>query len=137
MRRPNHASRFEGIAKTNLQASRASATETLQSQVNKAAKKRLSLSGLEVLHGRLSITSFIARYLRAQQRGSEFGLLGSKEPEYYSLRGQVPVSVALRKLLRPVESIYQSHIWQTAAHYPQLERVRRPVLKDLQRREWY
>ena len=31
----------------------------------------------------------VARYL--QQRGSEFGLLGSKEPEYYSLRGQVPV----------------------------------------------
>jgi hypothetical protein len=54
MRRPNHASRFEGIAKTNLQASRASDTETLQSQVNKAAKKRLSLSGLEILHGRLS-----------------------------------------------------------------------------------
>jgi hypothetical protein len=36
-----------------LQASRASDTETLQSQVNKAAKKRLSLSGLEILHGRL------------------------------------------------------------------------------------
>src|SRR5262245_60563512 len=53
MRRPNHASRFEGIAKTNLQASRASDTETLQSQVNKAAKKRLSLSGLEIRHGRL------------------------------------------------------------------------------------
>jgi hypothetical protein len=52
MRRPNHASRFEGIAKTNLQASRASDTETLQSQVNKAAKKRLSLSELEILHGR-------------------------------------------------------------------------------------
>jgi hypothetical protein len=31
----------------------ASDMETLQSQVNKAAKKRLSLSGLEVLHGRL------------------------------------------------------------------------------------
>jgi hypothetical protein len=52
MRRPNHASRFEGIAKTNLQASRVSDTEILQSQVNKAAKKRLSLSGLEILHGR-------------------------------------------------------------------------------------
>ena len=52
MRRPNHASRFEGIAKTKLQASRVSDTETLQSQVNKAAKKRLSLSGLEILHGR-------------------------------------------------------------------------------------
>jgi hypothetical protein len=36
-----------------LQASRASNTETLQSRVNKAAKKRLSLSGLEILHGRL------------------------------------------------------------------------------------
>jgi hypothetical protein len=53
MRRPNHASRFEGIAKTNVQASRASDTEILQSQVNKAAKKRLSLNGLEILHGRL------------------------------------------------------------------------------------
>jgi hypothetical protein len=53
MRRPNHAARFEGIAKTKLQASRASDTETLQSQVNKVAKKRLSLSGLKVLHGRL------------------------------------------------------------------------------------
>src|SRR5690348_10188410 len=36
---------------------RASDTETLQSQVNKAAKKRLSLSGLEVLHGRPSIAA--------------------------------------------------------------------------------
>src|SRR5262249_17769316 len=54
MRRPNHASRFEGIAKTNLQASRASDTQTLQSQVSKAGKKRLSLSGLEILHGRLA-----------------------------------------------------------------------------------
>src|SRR5262249_44073614 len=54
VRRPNHASRFEGIAKTNLQASTASDTETLQSQVNKAAKKRLSLSELEILHGRLN-----------------------------------------------------------------------------------
>src|SRR5262249_24016049 len=58
MRRPNHASRFEGIAKTNLQASRASDTETLQSQVNKAGKKRLSLSGLEILHGRLVSSHF-------------------------------------------------------------------------------
>src|SRR5262245_9038614 len=36
------------------QAFRASDTENLQSQVNKAAKKRLSLSGLEILHGRLT-----------------------------------------------------------------------------------
>src|SRR5262249_16618973 len=54
MRRPNHASRFEGIAKTKLQASRASDTETLQSQATKAGKKRLSLSRLEILHGRLA-----------------------------------------------------------------------------------
>ena len=54
MRRPNHASRFEGLAKTKLQASRASDAETLQSQVNKAGKKRLSLSGLELLHARLA-----------------------------------------------------------------------------------
>jgi hypothetical protein len=40
MRRPNHDSRIEGIAKN------------LQSQVTEAARKRLSLSGLEVLHGR-------------------------------------------------------------------------------------
>src|SRR5213079_269115 len=52
MRRPNHASRFEGIPKTKLQASSASDPETLQSQVTKTARKRLSLRGLEVLHGR-------------------------------------------------------------------------------------
>src|SRR4029077_5105260 len=61
MRRPNHASRFEGIAKTNLQASRASDTETLQSQVNKAAKKRLSLSELEILHGRLLLLTVVQK----------------------------------------------------------------------------
>src|SRR5947199_4835967 len=53
IRRPNHASRFEGIPKTKLQASSASDPETLQSQVTKTARKRLSLRGLEVLHGRL------------------------------------------------------------------------------------
>src|SRR5437773_11079383 len=52
IRRPNHASRFEGIPKTKLQASSASDPETLQSQVTKTARKRLSLRGLEVLHGR-------------------------------------------------------------------------------------
>src|SRR5258706_15527849 len=65
--RPNHASRFEGIAKTNLQASRASDTETLQSQVNKAAKKRLSLNGLEILHGRPVTCNF------SSQRRARFG----------------------------------------------------------------
>src|SRR6266545_2199777 len=53
LRRPNHASRFEGIAKTKLQVSRAADPETLQSQLAKTARKRLSLSGLELLHGRL------------------------------------------------------------------------------------
>src|SRR5437773_4873255 len=53
IRRPNHASRFEGIPKTKLQASSASDPETLQSQVTKTVRKRLSLRGLEVLHGRL------------------------------------------------------------------------------------
>jgi hypothetical protein len=48
MPRPNHASRFVGIPKTKLQASRASDPEILQSQVTKIARKRLSLSGLEV-----------------------------------------------------------------------------------------
>src|SRR5262245_50522918 len=48
-------SRFEGIAKTKLQASTASDTGTLQSQVNKAGKKRFSLSGLEILYGRLRL----------------------------------------------------------------------------------
>src|SRR5437773_8686238 len=55
IRRPNHASRFEGIPKTKLQASSASDPETLQSQVTKTARKRLSLRGLEVLHGRLTV----------------------------------------------------------------------------------
>src|SRR5437773_11414782 len=54
IRRPNHASRFEGIPKTKLQASSASDPETLQSQVTKTARKRLPLKGLEVLHGRLN-----------------------------------------------------------------------------------
>src|SRR5438445_2143218 len=47
-------SRFSirGNPKTKLQASSASDPETLQSQVTKTARKRLSLRGLEVLHGR-------------------------------------------------------------------------------------
>src|SRR6516164_2026534 len=61
--RPERAYPFEGSAKTKLQASRASNTETLQSQVNKAAKKRLSLSGLEVLHGRLFKVGFCSNSL--------------------------------------------------------------------------
>jgi hypothetical protein len=37
-----------------LQVSRAADPETLQSQLAKTARKRLSLSGLELLHGRLN-----------------------------------------------------------------------------------
>jgi hypothetical protein len=39
-----------------LQVSRAADPETLQSQLAKTARKRLSLSGLELLHGRLNIS---------------------------------------------------------------------------------
>src|SRR5262245_51750263 len=53
IRRPNHASRFEGILKMKLQAFRVSDPETLQSQLDQTARKRLSVSGLEVFHGRL------------------------------------------------------------------------------------
>jgi hypothetical protein len=38
-----------------LQVSRAADPETLQSQLAKTARKRLSLSGLELLHGRLKM----------------------------------------------------------------------------------
>jgi hypothetical protein len=43
-----------------LQVSRAADPETLQSQLAKTARKRLSLSGLELLHGRLTISSRLA-----------------------------------------------------------------------------
>src|SRR5580700_7002721 len=88
MRRPNHASRFEGIAKTNLQASRASDTETLQSQVNKAAKKRLSLSGLEILHGRLF----------SQSRRSS-AVTSVRRPTLRARRS--PLLIAAYKVVRP------------------------------------
>src|SRR5262249_5627318 len=58
IRRPNHASRFEGILKMKLQAFRASDPETLQSQLDQTARKRLSVSGLEVFHGRLTDKTF-------------------------------------------------------------------------------
>src|SRR6516162_708194 len=96
MRRPNHASRFEGIAKTNLQASRASDTETLQSQVNKAAKKRLSLSGLEILHGRLPMQYdlIIKQTLREAQ-----GMLRANLPPARNLPDAQAVK-SLRALIR-------------------------------------
>src|SRR5439155_23132419 len=69
-RRPNHASRFEGNPKTKLQASSASDPETLQSQVTKTARKRLSLRGLEVLHGRLDkgVHARLRRAMDARER---------------------------------------------------------------------
>src|SRR5262249_48421554 len=64
IRRPNHASRFEGILKMKLQAFRASDPETLQSQLDQTARKRLSVSGLEVFHGRLRGLAIDARFTR-------------------------------------------------------------------------
>jgi hypothetical protein len=55
-------------------SSRASDTETLQSQVNKAAKKRLSLSGLEILHGR-PVTQGVVEYGYALVFSALFGAL--------------------------------------------------------------
>src|SRR5262249_18312913 len=52
MRQRNHARRFEGIPKCKLQASGPSDRETLQFQNPKAAQKRLSLNGLELVHSR-------------------------------------------------------------------------------------
>jgi hypothetical protein len=51
----DHASRFEGIAKTKLRASRASDTET------NPAQKRLSLTGLEGRRGRCPSTIGLLR----------------------------------------------------------------------------
>src|SRR5262249_16228145 len=53
IRPPNHPSRIQGILKIKLQALRVSDPETLQSQIDQTARKRLSVSGLEVFHGRL------------------------------------------------------------------------------------
>src|SRR5262245_31920993 len=64
IRPPNHASRFEGILKMKLQAFRASDPETLQSQLDQTARKRLSVSGLEVFHGRLRGLAIDARFTR-------------------------------------------------------------------------
>src|SRR6266478_4520879 len=102
MRRPNHASRFEGTAKTNLQPSRASDTETLQSQVNKAAKKRLSLSGLEILHGRLEKRTLIKSLspIASLSKGALFFCRGSHAitsteplPRWYRQRTSHPAGV--------------------------------------------
>src|SRR5215467_2201139 len=44
---------IRGNRENEIASFQISDTETMQSQVNKAGKKRLSLSGLEILHGRL------------------------------------------------------------------------------------
>jgi hypothetical protein len=44
-----------------LQVSRAADPETLQSQLAKTARKRLSLSGLELLHGRQPREALVVR----------------------------------------------------------------------------
>src|SRR5262245_33687384 len=63
---------IRGNRENELQASKASDTETLQSQVNKAAKKRLSLSGLEILHGRPNglrqVDLFANKFRRAERK---------------------------------------------------------------------
>src|SRR5262249_46098296 len=77
---------IRGNRENELQASKASDTETLQSQVNKAAKKRLSLSGLEILHGRLVMGSQHKRVyarLRRAMRGNDRGMTVAK-PQCYS-----------------------------------------------------
>jgi hypothetical protein len=48
-----------------LQVSRAADPETLQSQLAKTARKRLSLSGLELLHGRQNSPPGASHALRA------------------------------------------------------------------------
>src|SRR5215831_16752037 len=50
---------IRGNRENEIASYQVSDTETLQSQVNKAGKKRLSLSGLEILHGRLLSENFI------------------------------------------------------------------------------
>jgi len=53
MRKENHASTTRGISKLKLQGSPSEACKTLQSQNSPQAKNRLSLNGLEIVHGRL------------------------------------------------------------------------------------
>jgi hypothetical protein len=53
MQPKNHASRLKEIPKTKLQGSGASTPKTLQLKTRLFAKKRLSINGLTVVHGRL------------------------------------------------------------------------------------
>jgi hypothetical protein len=48
----NHASRLQGLLKTNLQGSEASTPQTLQLKTRLFAKKQLSINGLTVVYGR-------------------------------------------------------------------------------------
>src|SRR5262245_28560747 len=129
MQRPNHASRFEGIAKTKLQASRASDTETLQSQVNKAAEKRLSLSGLEILHGRLGISRITSGWATLPSMCSMILLLSSNgfpsTRPLLTLRGAPTFSVRrLRSQVQYVVVCAQSSAFQSrsASHVPSTSR---------------
>jgi hypothetical protein len=78
-----------------LQASRASDTETLQSQVNKAAKKRLSLSGLEILHGIRIIRS--CRSNHAGRRSRALEVLCDSQRETRRRRGALAVALGDRE----------------------------------------
>lgn len=73
MRPQNHASRFEGIAKTNLQGSRTSDPETLQSQIRKSAENRLPLNGLEIVHGRL-VPDYDALHMPSADKRAAYAL---------------------------------------------------------------
>jgi len=69
-------------------------TKTLQSQVNKAAKKRLSLSGLEILHGRLQSSLRSKTYLKSDyfSGGGSKVLPGLSFPKYSAARSRAIVS---------------------------------------------
>jgi hypothetical protein len=55
MQPQNHALPIRGIFKTKLQAFGPSNPETLQSQTHQRSKIRLSVKGLQVVHGQLNI----------------------------------------------------------------------------------
>jgi hypothetical protein len=79
MRLPNHACRFEGISKTNLQGSGPSDPETVQYQIGQPAEKRLPLSHLEIVHGRLG--KFEDDFARLTPTETANGNAGSVEPK--------------------------------------------------------
>src|SRR5215468_8600966 len=70
---------IRGNRENEIASFQVSDTETLQSQVNKAGKKRLSLSGLEILHGRPHIVRLCLKRLSrkriAYAQAAKSGLL--------------------------------------------------------------